>query len=460
MQAVVYCRVSGDSQEKDGTSLDTQEAHCIEYATAQGWQVVKLFRETSTGAKYRERPLLSTAREMIRSKQADVLLCYALDRLSRNQTHIAVIADDVEHCGGRLAFVTEDFEDSAVGRFLRQAKGFAAEVEREKIAERVQRGKRARVKEGKMYANRPLYGYRWIPAPPNMPPEEAKKYHSGRYESNPDSALVVQRIFKDYVAGKTLRAIAMALTDEGIPTARGNARWVSSSVRKVLIHPGYKGDAYAFVWKGKGGAFQETDESIKLPTGTIPPLVSASVWQAAQERMTVNKTMAARNNQYPEGALLRGIARCGHCGGLMHVVNTKKYGENGNKVRKIVYRCGTHTRNPAVCKERTIRAEVIDTAVWDVVSRVLQNPAIIAQEAERMTGENPVRDELASIERTLRETHKQYDNFMRAIGTATDANVIASIMVRVERLSKQKQELEGERDVVIARSEQWVSNVN
>jgi DNA invertase Pin-like site-specific DNA recombinase len=47
----------------------------------------------------------------------------------------------VERGGARLEFVTETFEDTAIGRFILAARAFTAEVEREKIAERTMRGK-------------------------------------------------------------------------------------------------------------------------------------------------------------------------------------------------------------------------------------------------------------------------------------------------------------------------------
>ncbi len=72
------------------------------------------------------------------------MICYAVDRLSRNQAHIYIVVEEFDRAGTRLEFVTEDFEDSAVGKFLLSAKGFAAEIEREKILERSIRGKRAR----------------------------------------------------------------------------------------------------------------------------------------------------------------------------------------------------------------------------------------------------------------------------------------------------------------------------
>ena len=60
----------------------------------------------------------------------DVVLSYAVDRLSRNQIHIAVLLDDIEKVGATLEFVTEDFENTPVGRLILNVRAFAGEVER------------------------------------------------------------------------------------------------------------------------------------------------------------------------------------------------------------------------------------------------------------------------------------------------------------------------------------------
>jgi DNA invertase Pin-like site-specific DNA recombinase len=40
MRVIVYSRVSTDAQERDGTSLDTQERACLDFARQQDWRVV------------------------------------------------------------------------------------------------------------------------------------------------------------------------------------------------------------------------------------------------------------------------------------------------------------------------------------------------------------------------------------------------------------------------------------
>jgi len=41
VRALIYSRVSTDAQERDGSSLDTQERACRAYAQAKGWVVAE-----------------------------------------------------------------------------------------------------------------------------------------------------------------------------------------------------------------------------------------------------------------------------------------------------------------------------------------------------------------------------------------------------------------------------------
>ena len=66
------------------------------------------------------------------------------------QIHVGVLLDDIEKVGATLEFVTEDFENTPVGRLILNVRAFAGEVEREKIAERTMRGKIERARSGKL----------------------------------------------------------------------------------------------------------------------------------------------------------------------------------------------------------------------------------------------------------------------------------------------------------------------
>ena len=49
LRAVVYCRVSGDAQERDRTSLETQERACLDLVREKGHHLVDCIKEVGSG---------------------------------------------------------------------------------------------------------------------------------------------------------------------------------------------------------------------------------------------------------------------------------------------------------------------------------------------------------------------------------------------------------------------------
>ena len=117
VRALVYSRVSTDAQERDGTSLDTQERACEEYPQAKGWTVVECIKDTASGS-HLDRQGIERVRQLLRQGVVDVVVAYAVDRLSREQNQTGVLFYEVEQAGARLEFVTEKSEDGPTGRFI------------------------------------------------------------------------------------------------------------------------------------------------------------------------------------------------------------------------------------------------------------------------------------------------------------------------------------------------------
>ena len=228
MRAIVYLRVSTDMQEREGTSLDTQERECLEYAESVGWTVVRIIRDVASGASL-DRPGIEEVRRALRDGSYDVLLAHAVDRLSRNQNHVGVLLDEAEEASVRLDFVTEEFEQTLVGQFILAARAFVAATEREKIVERTVRGKKERARSGRLpqATGRGCYGYTYIP-------------ETGRRDLNPVQAPIVARIFEEFVRGKGVNRITDELNADGIPTFTGK-RWYPVTVHRILRNETYTG---------------------------------------------------------------------------------------------------------------------------------------------------------------------------------------------------------------------------
>lgn len=251
-RAAVYCRVSTDDQQDNGTSLDSQLDACLKHARERGYVVdpQHVFSGWESAGGWRDRKLLQHALDTIRHGDADVFVCYAVDRLSRRQAHTAIISEiiQIEHHAS-LEFVTEEFEDSIVGEFIRNAKAFAAEIELEKIRERTVRGKQTRLKSGKLHNHgSDLYGYRRDKA-------------RGIREVYEPEAEVIRDVFQWVVDGVPVRSVVRRLNTSGVPSpsvgkltfADGRTpRWGTGAIYRMLAEPAYKGQTNAWRWRSGG----------------------------------------------------------------------------------------------------------------------------------------------------------------------------------------------------------------
>ncbi len=314
--AALYVRVSTSGQAEDGSSLQTQEERCRAYAAEHGYDVAGVYRETYSGAELWERPQLNALRAAVGHRGIDVIVAYAIDRLSRKPVHLLLLLEETERAGARIEFVTEQIDDSPEGKLIHHVRGYAAELEREKIRERSLRGKRARVQSGKVHNAGPeMYGYR------------RDKAAGVRVIYEPE-AVVVRRIFR-FIGDErgAIRELRRRLNAEGVvpPAAskRGAAAhaagWAKATITRILHETAYKGEEYA--WRRKrftqnAKQWRDRSEWVPLPAEATPALVSPELWEAAQQAIAVNHGQATRNETRPY--LLRGLISCAVCGRSMY----------------------------------------------------------------------------------------------------------------------------------------------
>ncbi len=403
MKAIIYSRVSTDAQERDGTSLDTQERACAEYATGQGWEVVRRIRDTDSGALL-EREGLTELREVLRHGTADVIVAFAVDRLSRSQNHIGILFDEFEGAGVTMAFVTERFEDTAVGRFILAARAFIAEVEREKIAERTMRGKEERARSGRIpqATGRGMYGYHY-------------DSDTGRRVINGDQAAVVRRVFEDFAGGASIIGITNALNEAGTLSFTGRA-WSAWTVKNMLRNPGYAGRTIFKRTKtghrrdpltGKRRrtvALRDESEWIEVPDAT-PAVISEQLFDAVQTRLLdpERRRQAQRKNDYP----LRGTVRCSHCQSAM--VGQTSMGKYRYYRCRRAYAGPRHDRCPA----RYVRAGDLERAVARELTTVLASPEVVLAELEHASSEDARDDDLAAAQQLLASLGNQRQRVLK-----------------------------------------------
>lgn len=364
--AATYCRVSTDNQEREGTSLRTQMESCLEYCRDKGYDVVYRFNEAYSGLSL-ERPELDKLRELVRTKSIDFVVCYSLDRLTRDPGHGVILTQELEKYHVTLEAVTEDVDNSELGKLITYIRGFSAKLEAEKIRERTSRGKRAAKEAGRIFTGSGIgiYGYDYI--------KHVKGERQASRVINNTEATWVRQMYDWLVnEGLSTNAIVYRLRAKGAPTKAGKM-WGKSSVQKILKNPVYSGRS-----------------------SVTPPIISEELFAAAQKQLKVNLARSPRNNKYEY--LLRGHIRCRWCGQSF----------TGEPHRgKTYYRClGRRRINTTLnqCHNKMWRASELESMVWNKLANYLSDRNLVTSELEK---QNQDANQLSILETQLQQMERQ-----------------------------------------------------
>ena len=394
--AAVYCRVSTDSQEREGTSLKTQLERCLTYCHDKGYDATYQFSETYSGLSL-ERPELDKLRELVRTEAIDIIVCYSLDRLSRDPGHGVIITQELEKHGVRLETVTEDVDNSELGKLISYIRGYASKVEAQKIRERTMRGKRARAKEGRIPSGSgsAIYGYDYI---------KVSQKNGGRRVINETEAAWVRQVFEWLVKdGLTTNAITYRLRDLNVPTKLGKI-WGRQSIQTMLKNPSYAGKTYVFTCIKGGKKFTKPrEEWVEIP-GATPPIITTEIFEAAQKQLQVNSEKSPRNIKWQY--LLHGYVRCKQCGRAYYGgFSANKRG--GKRYVRRYYRCLGKVRMYAPfdrCENKNWNAARLESIVWTEIERILRLPNIINTELEKQSHDA---NQMGALEIELNQAERQ-----------------------------------------------------
>ena len=174
--AAIYARVSTEEQAK-GESVETQVRLCTEFIAKEkpAWKVGAVFRDEGKSGKNDDRPGFKELVEAVDEGRVNAVVCYHLDRFSRNLHDIMVYFKKFEDKKVYMAFTDERFDFSTVeGRVQFNFLAVFADWYLKNLSRETKRGKATRILHGQQNNLAP-FGYRKVPGkPPQVVPREAK----------------------------------------------------------------------------------------------------------------------------------------------------------------------------------------------------------------------------------------------------------------------------------------------
>ncbi|MCA1695648.1 MAG: recombinase family protein, partial [Actinobacteria bacterium] len=286
-----------------------------------------------------------------------------------------------------------------------------AEYEKAQILERYRRGKAHRAKAGSVNVlGGAPFGYRYVP----------KTERAGAvYEIVEHEAVLVAELFRRYAdEGASIADLTRWLTEQGVHTRTGKHRWDRSVIWGMLRNPAYAGRAVFGktmvvhespglnrVARLQGRSTPRASKTVDRPRGewteiAVPAIVTVETFDRVAQRLADNKRFASRNSKIP--SLLQGIAACAGCGYGYYRTSTR----TTNK-KIYYYRClgsdDYRYEGGRVCGNKPVRADYLDTVVWDHITGMLADPQLIRAEIDKRL-ESARTSDPAAKERTRLET--------------------------------------------------------
>ena len=341
-RAVIYARYSSNNQRK--ASIEDQIRQCQVYAEHQRWRLTNTYTDHAISGTSLLRPGYQKLLEDARSGLFEVVVAEALDRLSRDQEHVASLFKNLSFADVRLVTLAE----GEIGELHVGLKGTMNALFLKDLALKTHRGLEGRVRAGRSGGGL-SYGYDVV-----RETDSVGNPVRGKRIINEGEAKIVRSIFQDFARGISPTSIAKSLNFEGIPGPRGNV-WGPSTIygnwrrgTGILNNDLYVGrlvwNRQHFVKDPETGRRQaRLNPESKWIIEEVPELriVPQDLWDAVKERqkdvrrvVTADRSRAIRSERARRPIyLFSGLLRCGQCGGSYSMVSGTKYGCSNRKTR-------------------------------------------------------------------------------------------------------------------------------
>ncbi len=367
----IYARISFDA-EGLGKGVDRQVDDCEKFATRLGWAVSEHYIDNDISAySGKLRPAYERMLTDIADGTIDSVLVYALDRLTRQPKEFERFNDIVNLAGlTDVRFVTGDMEfGTDDGLFVGRIQAAVAAKESATKSRRIMRKNDERAAEGTPHGGgktRP-FGF-----------EDDRTTH------NRAEVKIIRQLAARYLAGESLRSLAIWLDKKGVPTVSGG-RWRTHTIYRILTAPRTVG-------------LREHRGEIVGP-GKWKPVLRPAV---RNRILALHESREASGRRVPHSYLLSRLLRCCYCG---HALNSAARLHNRR------YSCQSGPDHGG-CGRISVVAQPVEDLLAEAVLLRLDTPQL----AEALIGRYRAKENTADLITEIESDRNQISELARLYG--------------------------------------------
>lgn len=448
----IYLRKSRADLEAEaageGETLARHERTLLEVAKRGHYNITEIYREIVSGETIVSRPVVTQLLREVEAGRWSGVLVMEVERLARGDAiDQGTVARAFKYSDTKIITPMKVYDPS--NQFDEEYFEFGLFMSRQEyrtINRRLQAGRLAATKEGKVVAGGVPYGYERVKV------ENGKGFTLRIVESE---ASVVRLIFRLYAYGDEndngeavligSDIIAHRLDAFGIPSPSGN-HWTGTTIRYILKNPAYTGKVRWGRNKTKktvvngvpvSKRYRAADGGL-LVDGLHEAIISSELWNAVQSRFASGHP---RKNVSTElSNPFAGIARCGYCG--------KVLSRGIDKSGYVYLRCSDRR-----CQNHIVSFEVFERRVIDGLSEWLSGYSLDWSAADP-SGEDAVsvaESSVASAKKSLLTLESQLDRTHTLLeqGVYSTETFLERSRLLSEKIAAARQSLSGFEDNLV-----------
>lgn len=232
LRVAAYCRVSTDSDEQ-ATSYDTQVDHYTTFIQNNSeWEFAGIYADDGiSGTNTKKREDFNRMIEDCNTGKIDMIITKSISRFARNTLDCLQYIRNLKDKNIPVFFEKENINTmDSKGEVLLTIMASLAQQKSQSLSQNVKLGFQFRYQNGEMTVNHNRFlGF--------------TKDEEGNLIIDEVEAVIIRRIFREYLEGKSLIQIGRGLEADSILTGAGKERWRPETIKKMLSNEKYIGDA-------------------------------------------------------------------------------------------------------------------------------------------------------------------------------------------------------------------------
>ncbi len=476
IRIAIYSRKSKYSDKGDsvGNQVEIAMKYINEHYPRDKYEVeIVIYEDDGFSGGNIDRPRFRQFLIEENKKPFNILICYRLDRISRNIADFSNLMNHIAELGTSFVSIKEQFDTKTpMGRAMMYIASVFAQLEREVIAERIRDNMIELAKTGRWLGGPTPTGYG------SKRIEMVDVYEEGEYnilekKKKTASMLVpveeemklIEEIGYKFLELKSLNKLKSYFLQNNI-CSRNNLDYSVSTLRRILVNPVYapndldvleffkrkgvkiyaEGDRAKFDGKyglmGYGKRDGKKDTDVKdwiVSVGFHPPAFKKGiVWVRIQDLLEKNKEKRYRAD-CKHDFLFSGLLRCSECGSYMR----PKVSEG----ERFYYTCELKEKSRGSrCQGKNISGLALDRLMVQKLEEIFVPSSEIYKELSQMA----IKKERIDSEEREEELKKKLKNIAESIKNLIDklkymdVEVVEFINEELKKLKQEKKQIEDE----------------